>query len=63
VRGAYDFLARAPELADALVRAVAFVNYRNLEAGAAAAAAGVEARRLRPSFEARDDVVASRTSG
>jgi hypothetical protein len=36
VRGAHDFFARAPELADALVRAVAFVNHRNLEAGAPA---------------------------
>ena len=36
VRGAHDFAQRCPQIAAALMEAVAFVNYRNLESGAPA---------------------------
>ena len=36
VRGAHAFAARCPGIASALFDAVAFVNHRNLEAGAPA---------------------------
>jgi hypothetical protein len=36
VRGAHDFAQRCPQIALALMEAVAFVNYRNMESGAPA---------------------------